>query len=73
MVDTSDSIESHHGSSLWYMNIIYIIAALSIVTFLMLLAAYCVCRSGQRNRKQMSDLDALDTYKQGKFPTNLGV
>ena len=41
--------------------IIVSVAALSLV-FLSILIA---CRRQKRNRKQMSDLDVLDTYKQG--------
>lgn len=68
MVDTADSTESEQLSKLWFKPILIILAVLTFVVFTALLLAWFICRSDQRNRKQMSDLDALDTYKQGISP-----
>ena len=53
-------------SSLWPWLLICSFAVIFFLSILMILT-----RRANKNRKQMSDLDVLDTYKQGKFSFNL--
>ncbi|VDO16609.1 unnamed protein product [Haemonchus placei] len=44
------------------------VVLMTMILFVLLLAFLVVlCRRKRHNRKQMSDLDVLDTYKQGRF------